>query len=84
MNPSEHLKYLGEHPHIKKKDAKKLAARILSNYGTTYNRPAIITAMTEMEIAMSLVDMIDDEDAKAVVNRLQAAHDVLHAQYYEQ
>ena len=84
MKPSDHLNYFKEHPQIRKKEAEKIASRILSNFGTTYNRPAILTAMTEIEVAMSVVDMLDDEEAKAVVNRLQSAHDVLYKKYYEE
>jgi hypothetical protein len=82
MKPSEYLEYFKEHPHIKKKEAEMLAGRILSNYGSSYNVPAMVTAMEELEKAISIVDMIETKQAKEVADQLQGAYNSLSNKYH--
>lgn len=65
-----------------KKNTGGLASRILSHYGNTYTRPAAVQAMAEIEVAISIVEMIETEGAKEIAESLQSAHDVLYSKHY--
>jgi len=67
---------------MKSKKTDGLASRILSHYGSTYTKPAAVQAMTEIELAISIVDMIETEGAKEIAESLQYAHDELYDKYY--
>jgi hypothetical protein len=67
---------------MKSKNTDGLANRILSHYGSTYTKPAAVQAMTEIEVAISIVDMIETEGAKEIAESLQHAHDVLYDKHY--
>jgi NADH:ubiquinone oxidoreductase subunit E len=89
MKPSEHLEYFKEHPHIKKKEIEMkkkreeaVVNRIMSNYGTSYNRPAMLEALDEIEKAISIVDMIESESSKEVSNALQIAYETIYNRFH--
>ncbi len=82
MKPSEYLEYFKEHPHIKKKEAEMLGGRIMSTYGSSYNVPAMVTAMEELEKAISIVDMIETKQAKEVADQLQSAYNSISSKYH--
>ena len=82
MNPSEHLEYFKEHPHIKKKEAERTARLILSNFGTTYSRPAMVQAMEEIEKASSILDMIESDTSKELADLLQGAYQILDYKFH--
>lgn len=67
---------------MKSKKTEGLASRILSHYGSTYTRPAAVQAMAEIEVAISIVDMIETDGAKEIAESLQYAHDVLYNKHY--
>jgi hypothetical protein len=67
---------------MKSKKTESLSSIILSHYGSTYTRPAAVQAMAEIELAISIVDMIETEAAKEISESLQNAHDVLYNKYY--
>ena len=84
MKPSEHLEYFKEHPHIKKKEAEKAARVILSNFGTTYNRDAMVQAMEEIEKAVSILDMIPLDSSKELADLLQGAYQILDYKFHNE
>jgi hypothetical protein len=67
---------------MKSKKTEGLYSVILSHYGSTYTRPAAVQAMAEIEVAISIVDMIETESAKEIVESLQRAHDIIYDKYY--
>lgn len=82
MKPSEHLEYFKEHPHIKKKEAERTARVILSNFGTTYSRPAMVQAMDEIDKAISILDMIESDSSKELSELLQGAYQILDYKFH--
>lgn len=84
MKPSEHLEYFKEHPHIKKKEAEKTARVILSNFGTTYSRPAMLQAMSEIDKAISILDMIPLDSSKELADLLQGAYQILDYKFHNE
>lgn len=59
-----------------------LGGRILSNYGSSYNVSAMVKAMEELEKAISIVDMIETNQAKEVADQLQGAYNSLSNRYH--
>lgn len=84
MKPSEHLEYFKDHPHIKKNEAEKTARVILSNFGTTYSRPAMVQAMKEIEKAVSILDMIPLDSSKELADLLQGAYQILDYKFHNE
>ena len=66
----------------KKRQEAAIVDRIMSNYGTSYNRPAMVQAMDEIEKAISIIDMMETETGKEVANDLQIAYDTIYNRFH--
>lgn len=84
MKPSDHLAYFAEHPAIKgESQARKMSVplasiTILSNFADKYDSPAMVQALSELDITRSILESLNMNKEAAYV---ESIYEYINNQY---